>query len=133
MRTQALRRLSRLSILAGMLGLVGALAGVVGTESPARAGSSGSQGPPSVRLRVMSYNIHAGAGQDNVFDLERQAAAIEAQRPDVVALQEVDVHWATRSEYTDEASWLARRLRMRVFFGPIYTLPPDRGGWADGG
>jgi endonuclease/exonuclease/phosphatase family metal-dependent hydrolase len=46
----------------------------------------------------------------------------------VVALQEVDVHWAARSDYADEASWLARRLRMRAFFGHIYTLPPDRPG-----
>jgi endonuclease/exonuclease/phosphatase family metal-dependent hydrolase len=76
----------------------------------------------------MSYNIHSGAGQDEVFDIERQAAAIEAQHPDVLALQEVDVCWAARSDYVHEASWLARRLRMRVFFGPIYTLPPDRRG-----
>jgi endonuclease/exonuclease/phosphatase family metal-dependent hydrolase len=81
-----------------------------------------------VALRVMSYNIHAGTGQDNVLDLDRQAAVIEAHRPDVVALQEVDVHWSARSDYADQASWLAARLRMRAFFGPIYTLPPDRPG-----
>ena len=112
-----------LSVLAGTLALVSVL-GVTGT-----GGSHASAaGPPPVgqRLRVMSYNIHAGAGHDNVFDLERQATAIEAQRPDVVALQEVDVHWAARSDYADVASWLSRRLRMRAFFGPIYTLPPDR-------
>jgi endonuclease/exonuclease/phosphatase family metal-dependent hydrolase len=113
-----------LSALAGTLGLV---AGLVGTAeaggAPAHATDSSA---PWVPLRVMSYNIHAGTGQDNVFDLERQAAAIEAQRPDVIALQEVDVHWAPRSHYVDEAAWLAWRLGMRVFFGPIYTLPPDR-------
>lgn len=115
-------KLSRLSALAGTLGLVAGLVGTVG----AVGGPAHAAGPPPVPLRVMSYNIHAGAGQDNVFDLERQATAIEAERPDVVALQEVDVHWATRSDYVDEAGRLARRLRMRVFFGPIYTLPPDR-------
>lgn len=77
---------------------------------------------------MMSYNMHAGTGQDLVFDLERQAAVIEALRPDVVALQEIDVHWSARSDYIDEATWLARRLRMRVFFGPIYSLPADRPG-----
>lgn len=120
---------SFLSVFAGTLGLVGVLVGVVGTGETAWA--AGPPPPPvasRVMLRMMSYNIHAGAGEDNVFDLERQAAVIEAQRPDVVALQEVDVHWSARSGYTDEASWLARRLRMRVFFGPIYTLPPDRPG-----
>jgi endonuclease/exonuclease/phosphatase family metal-dependent hydrolase len=74
----------------------------------------------------MSYNIHAGTGLDNVFDLERQATVIETQRPDVIALQEVDVHWGPRSNYVDEAAWLAWRLRMRIFFGPIYALPPER-------
>jgi endonuclease/exonuclease/phosphatase family metal-dependent hydrolase len=113
-----------LSVFAGTLGLVGVLLGVVGTGGSARAAWS----PPPVQLRMMSYNIHAGADQDNVFDLERQAAVIEAQRPDVVALQEVDVHWSARSDYTDEASWLARRLGMRVFFGAIYSLPPERPG-----
>ncbi|MEV5710194.1 endonuclease/exonuclease/phosphatase family protein [Actinoallomurus sp. NPDC052274] len=95
-------------------------------------------GPPAhaagvkgASLRVMTYNLQAGAGVDHVFDLERQARAIEAQHPDVVGLEEVDVNWGTRSDYVDEASWLARRLHMRVFFAPIYTLPPDRAGAPD--
>ena len=118
-----------LSALAGTLGLV---AGLVGSAAGAEAAGgvtahAADRGvPPPVPLRVMSYNVHAGAGQDNAFNLERQAAAIETQRPDVIALQEVDVHWGHRSDYVDEASWLARRLGMRVLFGPIYTLPPDR-------
>src|SRR4051812_2166410 len=62
--------------------------------------------PRGASLRVMSYNIQAGAGADHVFDLERQARAIEAQHPDVVGLEEVDVAWGTRSDYGDEASWL---------------------------
>ncbi len=76
-----------------------------------------------VPLRVMTYNIHAGAGEDNVFDLSRTAAMIAAQHPDVVGLQEVDVHWDTRSDFVDEARDLADRLHMRAFFGPIYDLP----------
>ena len=43
---------------------------------------------------MASYNIHAGAGEDNVFDLERTAQAIKALDADVVGLQEVDVHWS---------------------------------------
>jgi endonuclease/exonuclease/phosphatase family metal-dependent hydrolase len=124
MRHSLTSLLNFLSVFAGTLSLVGVLVGVVGTGGSAWAAGP----PPPVTLRVMSYNIHAGAGQDNVFDLERQAAVIEAQRPDVVALQEVDVHWSARSDYVDEASWMAARLGMRVFFGPIYVLPPDRPG-----
>jgi endonuclease/exonuclease/phosphatase family metal-dependent hydrolase len=84
--------------------------------------------PPSVRLRVMSYNIQAGRGIDHCFDLMRTAVTIEAQRPDLLALQEVDVAWSSRSEYVDEAAWLSRRLNLRSFFAPIYTRPPDRPG-----
>ncbi len=101
------------------------LLGTVALAPPAEAATR------SVRLRVMAYNIQAGAGADHVFDLERQAQVIESEHPDVVGLEEVDVDWATRSDYTDEASWLAHRLHMHVFFAPIYTLPPDRTGAPD--
>nr|WP_243866358.1 endonuclease/exonuclease/phosphatase family protein [Actinophytocola oryzae] len=77
-----------------------------------------------VTLRVMSYNIHTGIGADGVLDLGRTARAIRSGRPDVVALQEVDVHWAERSEFRDQARDLARLLGMRVFFAPIYDLDP---------
>ncbi|HEY0541605.1 MAG TPA: endonuclease/exonuclease/phosphatase family protein [Actinoallomurus sp.] len=106
--------------------LLGALA--TGPAAHAAAGSDHGRG---VRLRVMAYNIQAGAGADHVFDLERQARAIESEHPDLVGLEEVDVDWATRSDYTDEAAWLARRLRMHVFFAPIYDQPPDRAGAPD--
>jgi endonuclease/exonuclease/phosphatase family metal-dependent hydrolase len=108
-------------VLAGA-SLLGALATV-----PAAA----TTGAPPVRLRVMNYNIHAGAGEDNVYDLARTAAAIAAEHPDVVALEEVDEHWGARSDFDDEPAELARRLGMRVFFGPIYDLPPLTAGAPD--
>jgi endonuclease/exonuclease/phosphatase family metal-dependent hydrolase len=66
----------------------------------------------------MSYNIRSGNG-----NLDGIAAAIRASSPDIVALQEVDVHWADRSAFTDEAAALAARLNMGVIFAPIYRLP----------
>jgi endonuclease/exonuclease/phosphatase family metal-dependent hydrolase len=84
--------------------------------------------PKPVSLRVMSYNIHTGIGSDGVLDLDRTAAAIRDARPDVVALQEVDVHWAERSLFRDQAKDLGRLLHMRVFFAPIYDLDPLTGG-----
>ncbi|GHE91745.1 metal-dependent hydrolase [Amycolatopsis deserti] len=80
------------------------------------------------KLTVASYNIHAGAGQDGVFDLARTAAAVRDLRADVVGLQEVDVHWDARSQYRDEATELARALDMHVFFAPIYDLDPPAPG-----
>jgi endonuclease/exonuclease/phosphatase family metal-dependent hydrolase len=79
---------------------------------------------PRVTLRVMTYNIHTGIGSDNALDLSRTADTIRASRPDVLALQEVDVHWADRSEFRDQAGELGRLLCMRVFFAPIYDLDP---------
>ena len=46
---------------------------------------------PAQALKVMSYNIRHGEGMDRRLDLRRTAAAIAAERPHVVALQEVDV------------------------------------------
>jgi endonuclease/exonuclease/phosphatase family metal-dependent hydrolase len=84
-----------------------------------------------VHLRVMSYNILHGAGEDGVFDRDRTAAAIRAQRPDVVGLQEVDDHWDARSNFVGEPAVLAAALHMHVFFGAIYDLPPSTAGAPD--
>lgn len=86
---------------------------------------------PAVPLRVMSYNILHGAGTDGVFDLSRTAAAIRAEHPDVVGLQEVDQTWDVRSNFVDEPAALAKALHMHVFFGPIYDLPPLTAGAPD--
>jgi endonuclease/exonuclease/phosphatase family metal-dependent hydrolase len=118
-------------VLAALAAFACAAACAVALATPASARPAfGPVLGDTVRLRVMTYNIHAGAGADERFDLERTARAIEAERPDVVALQEVDVEWSARSEYVDESAWLARRLRMRAYFAPIYTLAPDRPGAA---
>jgi endonuclease/exonuclease/phosphatase family metal-dependent hydrolase len=81
-----------------------------------------------VTARFATYNIHAGAGQDNVYDLDRTAAAIRALDADVVGLEEVDVHWGDRSQWQDVATELGRRLGMQVAFAPIYSLDPARAG-----
>lgn len=108
------------AVLAAVLlapGVPAAAAGVFGAHAPA------------VPLRVATYNIHAGAGEDQVFDLDRTAAAVRDLHADVIGLQEVDVHWSARSDFVDEARALAVKLDMRVFFAPIYDLDPaDQGG-----
>jgi endonuclease/exonuclease/phosphatase family metal-dependent hydrolase len=109
----------RLRLLATLVG-----AGLIAAAAPASA----SHLPRIVPLRVMAYNIHSAIGEDEVLDLDRTAATIRAQHPDVVGLEEVDVNWATRSNYLDEAAELARRLHMHAFFAPIYDLAPDRPG-----
>ncbi|MFF8552810.1 endonuclease/exonuclease/phosphatase family protein [Streptomyces sp. NPDC015501] len=87
--------------------------------------------PPSgggVPLRVATYNIHAGAGADGVFDLDRQVAELRAIDADVIGLQEVDRHWGARSAWRDLAGELAERLGMHLSFAPIYSLDPSEAG-----
>jgi endonuclease/exonuclease/phosphatase family metal-dependent hydrolase len=79
---------------------------------------------PDVRLRVATYNIHAGAGHDNVFDLDRTSRTLQSFDADVIGLQEVDVHWSARSEWRDLITELAQRLGMRAAFAPIYDFDP---------
>ena len=74
-------------------------------------------------IRIMNYNIAAGHG-----DISAVAEVIRKYDPDIVALQEVDVHWSIRSGYDDQAEYLAEVLDMDYFYGEIYTLPPDREG-----
>jgi endonuclease/exonuclease/phosphatase family metal-dependent hydrolase len=73
-------------------------------------------------LRVVTYNIEYGARS-----IDSVAAALRALKPDVAALEEVDVHWAARSAFADQAAALAERLGMRVAFAPIYSLPGAEG------
>ena len=81
--------------------------------------------PRQTRITVASYNIHAGAGEDNVFDLDRTAQALKALDADVIGLQEVDVHWDARSEWRDTIAELADEARdVRRVLRPDLRLRP---------
>ncbi|MDQ0985521.1 endonuclease/exonuclease/phosphatase family protein [Streptomyces sp. V2I9] len=111
----------QLLLAAALLGAL--LAPPAAAVTPYRPSSGGG-----VPLRVATYNIHAGAGSDGVFDLDRQTAELRSLDADVIGLQEVDRHWGARSAWRDLAGELARRLRMHVSFAPIYSLDPARPG-----
>jgi glycerophosphoryl diester phosphodiesterase len=82
--------------------------------------------PPQVT--VATYNIHHAAGVDDVLDLERIATEIERGGAAIVGLQEVDRHWSERSEFVDQAQWLADRLDMEVAYGANLDLDPPAPG-----
>ena len=52
--------------------------------------------------RIMTYNVHRCVGVDRKLDVDRVAAVIAEYEPDVVALQELDVHRA-RTRGVDQA------------------------------
>ena len=68
-------------------------------------------------LRIMTYNIHVGVGMDKKLDLQRIADVINAARPDLVGLQEVD-RGVKRTEGKDEIAELAALTRMEYAFAP---------------
>lgn len=75
-------------------------------------------------IRVLSFNIHHGEGIDGVLDLERIVSVISQSGADVVALQEVDVHFRERSGFEDQAKKLAESLGMYYIFGANIDLEP---------
>lgn len=116
--------------LAAVLALVFSMFPTMGAQS-----ESEDQG-----LRVMVYNIHHGAGNDDcvdpevpegeipeaecALDLERIAKVIQSEKPDIVALQEVDRSWA-RSGGVDQPKELSEMLDMEVCYGANLDHEPD--------
>ncbi|OCA86130.1 endonuclease/exonuclease/phosphatase [Bacillus sp. FJAT-27225] len=79
-------------------------------------------------VKVMSYNIHHGEGYDGVLDLERIAKIIEVEEAELIGLQEVDNHWSERSNFEDQAKWLAERLGMYYVYAANLDLEPATDG-----
>lgn len=75
-------------------------------------------------LRLMTYNVHRCVGTDRKLDVERVAEVIAAERPDVVALQELDVLRA-RTKGVDQAHRLAELLKMSFHFHPAMTVEEE--------
>jgi len=76
-------------------------------------------------VRAMSFNIHHGVGIDDRLDLQRIADVVNTEDADIVGLQEVDRYWSARSDFVDQASWLARALNMHVVYGANLDLDPS--------
>lgn len=79
---------------------------------------------PGYQVTVMTYNIQYGGGGKNLPGI---AEVIRRAGADIVALQEVDVHWSERSDFADQAASLANTLGMAVRFAPIYDMPDSSG------
>jgi len=85
----------------------------------------------SKSLRVMSYNIHYGNNFYNQYDIESITNVIKESGADIIGLQEVDVHWGSRSNFDNEIEKIAQSLNMHYFFAPIYNLSPLQAGQAN--
>ena len=79
-----------------------------------------ASGQDSLRkFRVMTYNIHHGAGLDRKVDLQRIADLIKQEQADIVALQEVD-KGVERTARRDCPAELAALTGMTCVFSNNY-------------
>lgn len=67
-------------------------------------------------LRILTYNVRNGLGQDNKYDYERVAAVIRAVDPDVVAVQELD-SVTIRNNGVDVLSVLSKKTHRHGVYG----------------
>ncbi|TDL44746.1 endonuclease/exonuclease/phosphatase family protein [Kocuria rosea] len=110
------------------VGSAAALLVTAGALGASPAAAAPGHGPDrSTDLRVMSFNIHHGADGDDVLDLERTAAVIEASGAEVIGLQEVDDAWSSRSDFEDQAARLAEVLDMHYVYGANLDAAPAEG------
>ena len=72
-------------------------------------------------LRVLSYNVRHCAGNDGSLNLPRTASVIAAQNADVVALQEVDSMFSSRSDYKYQVKELSEATGMYGIFCSALT------------
>ena len=75
-------------------------------------------GEQGTTFKVMSYNIHHGVDMDGKIDLGRIARVIRQAGTDIVGLNEVDNNFSPRSDFVDQAKWLAEELGMNYVYGP---------------
>jgi endonuclease/exonuclease/phosphatase family metal-dependent hydrolase len=80
-----------------------------------------SLGSHAQSLKVMTYNIHhanpPSRAKDSLIDVAAIARAINSVKPDLVALQEVDVHTGRSGVSLNEAAELGRLTGMHYYFG----------------
>lgn len=80
-------------------------------------------------MRVVTYNIRHGRGQDDTVNLTRTAAVLRRLAPDLVGLQEVDDR-VRRSGGVAEADSLGTLLHAQPAFGAFMDYQGGRYGMA---
>ena len=88
---------------------------IAGTKTPHR--NSQDTGRSAV-IRVLCYNIHHAnpPSRTDLIDMKAIANVINTERPDVVALQEVDVHTTRSGSSLHQAEELGRLTGMKAYF-----------------
>lgn len=77
--------------------------------------------------RIVTYNVHRCVGTDRRLDVSRVADVLAACRPDIVALQELDVG-RRRTNGVDQAHEIARHLGMAFHFNAAMRVEEEQYG-----
>jgi endonuclease/exonuclease/phosphatase family metal-dependent hydrolase len=80
-----------------------------------------------VPVRLVTFNIHHGVGDDGRHDLVRVARLLDDADADLICLQEVDRHFGERSEHVDQAGLLAEALDRELVWSASIDEPPADG------
>src|SRR3954453_14481224 len=73
---------------------------------------------PPIPVRLVTFNIRHGVGDDDRLDLPRLAQVLQGADADLICLQEVDRPYASRSESGAQPLLLSRALDMQLAWGP---------------
>ena len=98
-------------------------------EDPVMTGGLATNDGGAPSLRVATYNVHGCVGLDGRMRPDRIARVVNSLRPDVIALQEVDVH-RPRSRKLDQPHEIGRRLDMEHVFHSMLEEHDERYGIA---
>jgi endonuclease/exonuclease/phosphatase family metal-dependent hydrolase len=77
---------------------------------------------PGEHIKVVSYNIRYGKGQDNRVDIQRTIQKLRDMEADIIALQEVE-RYSIRSGFRDQVELMAKELQMNAVFYPSLAYP----------
>jgi endonuclease/exonuclease/phosphatase family metal-dependent hydrolase len=88
-----------------------------------------SEQPRHTSLRVLTYNVHHCQGTDGKFDYDRIAGIINRLKPDIAALQEIDVG-TNRASGADQAAVLAELTGLNYTFGKAIDFDSGQYGLA---
>ncbi len=75
-------------------------------------------------LRIMTYNVHSCVGMDGKISPERIARVIGRHKPDIVALQELDLK-RIRTGGMDQPHIIAKELEMIYYFHPNIRIEEE--------
>nr|WP_269521728.1 endonuclease/exonuclease/phosphatase family protein [Bacillus sp. J33] len=70
---------------------------------------------------MLTFNTHHGKGMDRRVNLNRISNIIKSSNADIIGLNEVDNQFSRRSNFENQALWLANELKMDYVFGPAIT------------